>query len=59
MSDVKQIKQATQVAKQLTEIAIVKPELLDEFNAVFKEAAAAVANTNTNDWLVKEQRKIN
>ena len=57
MSDVKQIKQATQVAKQLAGSAIVKPELLDEFNAVFKEAAAAVANTNTNDWLVKEQRK--
>ena len=56
MSDVKQIKQATQVAKQLAEVQSLS---LNYWMSLmpYSKKLPLVANTNTNDWLVKEQRK--
>ena len=44
---INEIKQAT--SKIANPAAMLKPQMVEEFNAVFKEAAAAVANVNSND----------
>ena len=36
---------------------LLKPELLKEFNSIFKEAAAAMANVDANEWSIKEKKK--
>jgi len=47
------------VAKKVTNpSALLKPEMVEEFNSVFKEAAAAVANVNSNDFEKKRNKQI-
>ena len=57
MTDIKQVKGAAELSKQIIGKNVLKPELLDEFNSVFKEASAAAANINSNDWAIKEKKK--
>ena len=56
-ADIKNIKAAYDSVKQVTQSNILKPELLKEFNSVFKEAAAAMSNVSTNEWSIKEKKK--
>ena len=35
----------------------LNPELVDDFNAIFKEAAAATASVNENPWINKKRKK--
>jgi flagellar hook-basal body complex protein FliE len=56
--DIKEIKLTAEAVKPLLGNAGLKSPLLDEFNTVFKEATAAMANTSTNDWLIKEKKKV-
>ena len=57
MADIKQVKQVNEISKQLIGKSVVNPGLVDEFNSVFKEASAAAANINNNEWAIKEKKK--
>ncbi len=57
MADIKQVKQVNEISKQLIGKNLVNPGLVDEFNSVFKEASAAAANINSNEWSIKEKKK--
>lgn len=57
MADIKRIKNAAEVTKQVIGKNVLNPELLNEFNSIFKEAAAAASNIDTNEWAIKEKRK--
>ena len=56
-ADIKNIKALQDSVKQVTQSNLLKPEILKEFNSVFKEAAAAMSNVNTNEWSDKEKEK--
>ncbi len=56
-ADIKNIKALQDSVKQVTQSNLLKPEMLKEFNSVFKEAAAAMSNVNTNEWSIKEKKK--
>ena len=55
--DIKKIQDIQKLAKSATQNNILKPEMLKEFNSVFKEAAAAMSNVDVNEWSIKEKRK--
>jgi hypothetical protein len=55
--DAKKIQQAISSVSATDAKQLLKPGLVEEFNSVFKEAAAAAANVDTNDWSVQEKRK--
>ena len=55
--DIKKIQDIQKLAKNATQNNILKPEMLKEFNSVFKEAAAAMSNVDVNEWSIKEKRK--
>ncbi len=57
MADIKHVQQAQGAAKQAIGKQLLSPGLLDEFNSVFKEASAMAAQSDTNEWLVKERKK--
>ena len=57
MADIQKIKTAAEISKQAIIKNAVKPELLNEFNNVFKEASAAAANLEANEWITKEKKK--
>ena len=57
MADIKRIKNAAEVTKQVIGKNALNPELLDEFNSIFKEASAAASNIDSNEWAIKEKRK--
>ena len=42
--------------KELTNLKLT-PAIVDEFNSIFKEAAAATAYLDDNQWAVKEKKK--
>ena len=53
------INELKQLANKVTNpAAILKPEMVEEFNSVFKEATASVANVNSNDLERKRAKKI-
>ena len=56
MTEVKKINHAIEAAKNIGKKAL-SPELLGEFNSIFKEASAAAANIDTNEWVIKEKKK--
>lgn len=56
MTEVKKINDAIEAAKNIGKKAL-SPELLGEFNSIFKEASAAAANIDTNEWVIKEKKK--
>ncbi|RAP22843.1 hypothetical protein DID73_02585 [Candidatus Marinamargulisbacteria bacterium SCGC AG-343-K17] len=56
MTDIKKVDQAIEIAKKAGK-NILSPELLGEFNSIFKEASAAAANIDTNEWAIKEKKK--
>ena len=58
MTNIKQVKGAAEIAKQVIGKNALSPQLLDEFNSVFKEASAAAANINSNEWELKEKKKM-
>jgi len=53
---INELKQAA--SKIANPAAMLKPQMVEEFNTVFKEAAAAVANVNSNDLERKRAKKI-
>jgi flagellar hook-basal body complex protein FliE len=55
--DAKHIQKAISSVSETGAKQLLKPGLVEEFNSVFKEAAAAAANVDTNDWSVQEKRK--
>ena len=55
--DAKNIQKAIASVSSTDPKQLLKPGLVEEFNSVFKEAAAAAANVDTNDWSVQEKRK--
>ena len=55
--DAKHIQKAISSVSATDAKQLLKPGLVEEFNSVFKEAAAAAANVDTNDWSVQEKRK--
>lgn len=57
MTDIKQIKHADNAIKQVIGKNVLSSDLLNEFNSVFKEAAAAAAHVDSNEWVVKEKQK--
>ena len=57
MADIKRIKNAAEVTKQVIGKNALNPELLDEFNSIFKEASAAASNIDSNEWAIKAKRK--
>ena len=50
MTDIKQIKHADNAIKQVVGKNVLSSDLLNEFNSVFKEAAAAAAQVDSNEW---------
>ena len=56
MTDIKKVDQAVEAAKKAGK-NILSPEMLGEFNSIFKEASAAAANIDTNEWAIKEKKK--
>ena len=56
MSEIKKINQAIDIVKKASKNGLSQ-ELLGEFNAIFKEASAAAANSDANEWVVKQKKK--
>ena len=55
--DIKKLKAIQDIAKSATKSNVLKPEMLKEFNSVFKEAAAAMANVDANEWSIKKKKE--
>jgi flagellar hook-basal body complex protein FliE len=56
MTQPAKVNELKQLANLVKNPAILKPEMVEEFNAVFKEAAAAASNISSNE-LEKKRRK--
>jgi flagellar hook-basal body complex protein FliE len=58
MTEIKKVDQAIEVAKSIGKNTL-SSDLIGEFNSIFKEATAAAANVDVNEWAMKEKRKKN
>ncbi len=58
MKELARINELKDVAKQLQKPGLLSPKMVEEFNSVFKEAAAAVANVNSNELEKKRSKQI-
>ena len=59
MTNIHQVNDVQKQAKQLlANTNALKPELVEEFNSLFKEATASVANVSGQDFELKRRKKV-